>query len=155
MSTLMFELALTFYFASVIIGIVELFTSTKATSRLMLSAAVIGLVMHTAYIAERYITAGHIPISSAHEATSFFAWCIVVLFLVLELRHKVGLLGSFIMPLVMVLLIASSLLPREVKPLSPVLQSNWFGVRVEKYRWIPTSLSWCRPTITSSIPCPC
>ena len=128
MSILMFELALTFYFASVIIGIVELFTSTKATSRLMFSAAILGLVMHTAYIAGRYITAGHIPISSAHEATSFFAWCIVVLFLVLELRHKVGLLGSFIMPLVMVLLIASSLLPREVKPLSPVLQSNWFGV---------------------------
>lgn len=128
METVAFELALTFYFASVVIGIVELFVSSRVTSRLMLICAGIGLVMHTISLADRYIAAGHMPVASAHEATSFFAWCIVVLFFVLEFRHKVGLMGSFIMPVVLVLLITASLLPREIKPLSPVLQSKWFSV---------------------------
>jgi cytochrome c-type biogenesis protein CcsB len=129
MGTLSFELALTFYFASVVIGLVELFTSTKTTTRLMLGAATLGLIMHTGYIIGRYVAEGHFPVASAHEATSFFAWCIVVLFLALETRHRVGLLGSFVMPVVMVLLIAASLFSREVDPgLSPVLKSNWFAV---------------------------
>jgi len=128
MGTLAFELALTFYFASVIIGIVELFASSKATSRLMLISAGAGLLLHTASLIQRYAVAGHMPVASPFEATSFFAWCIVVLFFALEFKHRVGLMGSFIMPVVLVLLITASLLPREVKPLSPVLQSTWFGV---------------------------
>ncbi len=128
METIAFELALTFYFASVVIGIVELFVSSKATSRLMIIGAGVGLAFHTLSLVERYIASGHMPVASAYEATSFFAWCIVVLFFVLEIRHRVGLMGSFIMPIVMVLLIAASLLPRDVSPLSPVLKSNWFGV---------------------------
>ncbi len=128
MGTLSFELALTFYFASVVIGIVELFTSTKTTTRLMLGAAAVGLVMHTINVVARYAAVGHFPVASPHEATSFFAWCIVVLFFFLEFRHRIGLLGSFIMPVVMVLLIVASLFPREVQHLSPVLKSNWFAV---------------------------
>lgn len=128
MGQLSFELAMTFYFAAVVVGVVELFVSTRATSRLMLLAAGAGLFVHTIHIVGRYVAAGHIPVSNAHEAASFFAWCIVVLFFVLEYRHKVGLLGSFIMPVVFVLLVASSLLPREIRPLDPVLQSNWFLV---------------------------
>jgi len=129
MGNLPFELAMTFYFAAVVIGLVELFTSTKMTTKLMLGAAAIGLVMHTVYIVGRYAAEGHFPVASPHEATSFFAWCIMVLFFALEFRHKVGLLGSFVMPVVMMLLVASSLFPREVDPtLSPVLKSNWFAV---------------------------
>lgn len=128
MMTLPFELAIMFYFAAVVIGVVELFVSTRATGRLMLFASSAGLVAHTITIVGHWAIAGHIPVSNAHSATSFFAWCIVVLYFIIEHRHKVGLLGSFIMPVVFALMVVSSLLPREFKPLSPVLQSNWFLV---------------------------
>lgn len=126
--TLFFELALTFYLISVIIGIIELFKSTTLTSPLMPFIIGAGFFTHTLSIIYRYINAGHIPISSPHEATSFFSWCIVLLFFIIEYRYRVGLLGSFIMPIVFILMLSSSMLPREIKPLSPLLQSYWLGI---------------------------
>ncbi|MBI4690591.1 MAG: c-type cytochrome biogenesis protein CcsB [Nitrospirae bacterium] len=127
-ATIFFELALTFYFAAAIIGIVELFKGTKTTARMMLLSVILGFALHTISIIYRYVIAGHIPISNPHEATSFFSWCTVLLFLLLEFRYKIGLLGSFIMPVIFMLMLSSSMLPREIRPLSPVLQSYWFGI---------------------------
>ncbi len=126
--TIVFELALTFYFAATIVGIVELFKGSKATTRMMIGLTVVGFVLHTLNILLRYFIAGHIPITNMHEASSFFSWCIVLLFFYIEYRYKIGLLGSFILPVVFILMLSSSILPREIKPLSPVLQSSWLAV---------------------------
>jgi len=123
-----FELALTFYFAAVIIGVVELIKSSRAAERLMLASAGFAFVNHTISIVYRYTASGHLPITSPHEAASFFAWAIVLLYFILEFRYKLGLLGSFIMPLVFFMMLASSMLSRELKPLSPTLQSYWLGI---------------------------
>ncbi|MEW6215484.1 MAG: c-type cytochrome biogenesis protein CcsB [Nitrospirota bacterium] len=128
MGVILFELALTFYFSSTIVSIIELFKGTKITSRIMLSLAGIGFTIHTISIIYRYVAAGHIPITNFHEATSFFSWCIVLIFFFLQFRYRISLLCSFIMPIVFVLMLSSSMLPREIKPLSPVLQSYWLGI---------------------------
>jgi cytochrome c-type biogenesis protein CcsB len=128
MSVLLFELSLTFYFAATIVSVVELFKGTKTTSNFILVFAIGGFVLHTATIIARYAAAGHLPITSLHEASSFFAWCIVLIFFFLEYRYRVDLLGPFTMPVVFVLMLSSSILPREIKPLSPVLQSYWLGI---------------------------
>ena len=128
MEILLIELALTFYFAAAIVCVTELFKGTKTTSRVMLSLVVVGFALHTANIILRYVLSGHIPISNLHEASSFFSWCIVLLFFYLEYRYRLGLLGAFIMPVVFVLMLSSSMLPRKMEPLSPVLQSYWLGI---------------------------
>jgi cytochrome c-type biogenesis protein CcsB len=87
-----------------------------------------GFAIHTVIIIYRYVTAGHIPITNPHEATYFFSWCIVFIFFMLQFRYKLNLLSSFIMPVVFVLMLSSSMLPREIKPLSPMLQSYWLGI---------------------------
>lgn len=128
MELILFEIALTFYFAAAIAGVLELFKGTKTTSRIMLGLTILGFAVHTANIIARYVMAGHIPISNLHEASSFFSWCIILLFFLIESRYRIGLLGSFIMPVVFILMLSSSVLPRAIKPLSPVLQSYWFGI---------------------------
>ncbi|MEW6054556.1 MAG: c-type cytochrome biogenesis protein CcsB [Nitrospirota bacterium] len=128
MGVILFELALTLYFAATIISITELFKESRITARITIAAAVIGFVIHTASIVSRYLTAGHLPITNPHEATSFFSWCIVLIFFILQTRYKIGLLPSFIMPIVFILMLISSMLSREVKPLTPVLQSYWLGI---------------------------
>jgi len=128
MEIMLFELALTCYFAATIVCVMELFKGTKTTSRIMFSLVVVGFVLHSANIIARYVLSGHIPIANLHEASSFFSWCIVLLFFYLEYRYKLGLLGSFIMPVVFVLMLSSSMLPRKIEPLSPVLQSYWLGI---------------------------
>lgn len=123
-----FELALTCYFAAVIFGFVELIKSSRAVSWLMMLSAGFGFLNHTLSIVYRYVVAGHLPITSPHEAASFFAWSILFLFFVLEFRYRIGIMGSFIMPLVFFLMLASALLSRDIRPLSPVLQSYWLGI---------------------------
>lgn len=128
MGAILFELALTFYFAATIISITELFKGSKVTARIMVLLAAVGFAVHTVDIIYRYVTAGHIPITNPHEATSFFSWCIVLIFFILQFRYKINLLASFIMPIVFVLMLTSSMLPREIKPLSPMLHSYWLGI---------------------------
>lgn len=128
MGTILFELALTFYFAATIISVVEVFKGSKESSRLMLIATGIGFLIHSSSIIYRYFAAGHLPITSMHEASSFFAWCVVLIFFLLEYKYKIGIMGSFILPVVFVLMLSSSVLPRGIRPLSPVLQSYWLGI---------------------------
>jgi cytochrome c-type biogenesis protein CcsB len=127
---LFFELALAFYFLATISGIIEIFRGKKTTSKVALYLSVAGFILHTINIALRYIDGGHIPVTSMHEAASFFSWCILILFFFHEFRYKLGLLSSFIMPIVFLLMFSSAIFPREIKALSPVLQSYWFGIHV-------------------------
>ncbi|NWF97756.1 MAG: c-type cytochrome biogenesis protein CcsB [Nitrospirae bacterium] len=128
MDIILFELALTCYFASAIVSITEIFKESKITHRIMLIFAAAGFFIHTVNIIYRYVVAGHIPITNPHEATSFFSWCIVFIFFLLNFRYRINLLPSFILPFVLLLMLSSSILPREIKPLSPVLQSYWLGI---------------------------
>ncbi|MEW6003466.1 MAG: c-type cytochrome biogenesis protein CcsB [Nitrospirota bacterium] len=128
MGTILFELALTFYFAATIVSVMELIKGTKIKSMIMLSLVGLGFAIHTASIIYRYVAAGHIPITNFHESVSFFSWCIVFIFLILQFRYRIGLLCSFIMPVVFILMLSSSMLPQEIKPLSPALQSYWLGI---------------------------
>lgn len=130
MGVLIFELSLTFYFAATIVSVIELFKGSKVTSRFIIISAALGFTAQTASIVFRYISAGSLPVTTMHDAASFFSWCIVLIFFVLEYRYKLNLLGPFTMPIVFVLMLSSSILPREIKPLSPVLQSYWFIVHI-------------------------
>ena len=129
-NVLLFELALTLYFLATISGIIEIFRRKKGASRIAFYLALAGFLFHTGNIVVRYVEGGHIPVTSMHEATSFFSWCVLVLFFFHEFRYKLGLLSSFIMPIVFILMFSSSIFPREIKSLSPVLQSYWFGIHV-------------------------
>ncbi len=129
-NVLFFELALTVYAIATVAGIFELFRSKKTSSKAALYFSVVGFVFHTASIIARYIKGGHIPVTNMHEATSFFSWCVLILFFFHEFRYKLKLLSSFIMPIVFVLMFSAAIFPREIKVLSPALQSYWFGIHV-------------------------
>lgn len=128
MSIILFELALTFYFASAIVSLSEIFRESRGASRLMFIFAWTGFALHTAAIASRYFLAGHLPITSMHEAASFFAWCVMLVFFLISRRYKIGIMGSFTMPVIFLLMLSSSVLPREVNPLGPALKSYWLAI---------------------------
>ena len=72
-NVLLFEFALTLYFIATISGIIEIFRGKKGTSKVSLYLSIIGFAFHTANIIVRYIEGGHIPVTSMHEAASFFS----------------------------------------------------------------------------------
>jgi cytochrome c-type biogenesis protein CcsB len=126
--SLTFELSLLFYFGAMLFAVADLFKGSKTLVFLVLASALIGFGFHTTSIIYRGFLDGFMPVTNPHEATSFFAWCIFLIFFILEYRYKLGLLGTFIIPLGFALMLASSILPRGLRPLSPVLRSRWLSV---------------------------
>ena len=89
-----------------------------------------GFAFHTATIAWRWIAAGRTPATSFHESLTLFSWILVALFLLLVVKYKQRVLGAFVAPFALLLIITASLLPGEIVPLAPVLESYWLPVHV-------------------------
>lgn len=89
-----------------------------------------GFVLHTITILARWIAAGRTPATNLHESLTFFSWILVALYMYMLIRYKQRVLGAFVTPFALLLLITASLLPKEIIPLAPVLESYWLPVHV-------------------------
>ncbi len=58
-----------------------------------------------AYFALRWVESGRIPVTNFFEAANFLGMGIVLVFLIMEFRYKIAALGSFMLPLVLILMI--------------------------------------------------
>ena len=91
----------------------------------ILSVGFTAHLLSTIHLASRV---KYLPLTNMQESLSFFSLAIVGGFIFFERRYKVTTLGSFIIPLALMMLIASSTLHAEARHLPPILQSNWFWV---------------------------
>jgi cytochrome c-type biogenesis protein CcsB len=87
-----------------------------------------GFLCHCAYTVVRYVAAGYTPITNLHEALSFFSLTIVGVFIIFERKYRVFILGSFVVPLALLLMLASSTFSTAILPLAPTLKSKWLTV---------------------------
>ena len=91
----------------------------------------LGLIPQTAGIVLRWIQSEHVPLSNMYEYMSLMSWMAVIILLVLIRLYKRPLVGSFIAPLVFMLMVTASLLPKDVsQSLVPALQSYWITIHV-------------------------
>ncbi|MDD2855085.1 MAG: cytochrome c biogenesis protein CcsA [Desulfuromonadaceae bacterium] len=70
----------------------------------------------------------YLPLTNMQESLSFFSLAIVGAFIFFDRKYKVTTLGSFVVPVALLMLVASSSLHAEVRQLPPILQSNWFWI---------------------------
>jgi cytochrome c-type biogenesis protein CcsB len=87
-----------------------------------------GFVVHIIFTAQRFFEAGHTPITNLHESLSFFSMAVAGLFIYFQRRFKVVVLGSFVTPLALVMLLLSTLFPMGIAPLNPALKSKWLAI---------------------------
>jgi cytochrome c-type biogenesis protein CcsB len=99
-------------------------------SKLALIIVSIGFASHTLALITRYAEAGHTPVTNLYESLSFFAWMIIGVLLIVNLKYKVKILGAFITPIALILMLFAFTLPREILPLAPVLRSFWHPLHV-------------------------
>lgn len=98
----------------------------RSASRITL---VIAGLLHTVYLVHRFFQDGHTPITTNHEAVSFFAWCLTWGFLTFRWRYQVKNLGTFVSVLITILMTISLFSSHAIhKNLPPALQSNWLPV---------------------------
>ncbi len=91
-------------------------------------ATVAAYLLHVSYFAVRWVESGRIPVTNFFEAANFLGMGIVLVFLVMEFRFKIAALGSFMLPLVLILMIPTSVISGKIEEIKPVLKSGWLGV---------------------------
>ena len=83
----------------------------------------------------RILSAGHrsCTLSNLYESLVFFAWTIIVLYLVIERKYQNRVIGAFATPLAFLAMAYASLSPNisdRIQPLIPALKSNWLIAHV-------------------------
>ena len=130
-TTFIYGLAATLYIASWIFK--KTFPGKLATW-----AALVGVAGNTTGIIMRWVESyrlgiGHAPLSNMYESLVFFAWTIVIIYLVLERRFKNAIMGAFATPIAFLAMAYASLSPNvsdRIQPLIPALKSNWLIAHV-------------------------
>ncbi len=76
---------------------------------------------------------GHAPLTNMYESVVFFAWTIILIYLLMEWKFKIKIIGSFAVPLAFLAMAYASFssdLTQTINPLVPALQSNWLIAHV-------------------------
>ena len=105
-------------------------TATDSYIKFASLATWAGLLANTAAVAHRWYEAGHPPFASVYEMLLSFVWTLAALTLVAEKLYGVKVIGTVTMPVAIVGVVLMQLLPSEVRPLVPALQSTWLHVHV-------------------------
>jgi len=121
------------YFGAFMLYLLMMVSGREFLGRLATFVAAGGLVAHTTAIILRWVESyrlgvGHAPLSNLYESLIFFAWTIVLLYLIVELRTKNRTIGAFITPIAFLAMAYASFSPNinsQIQPLIPALQSNW------------------------------
>ena len=125
MSVFFFKFSTVLYLCAAVAYLAYIIFLKEYICRVALTAASVGFTSHTLALVTRYIEAGYTPVTNLYESLSFFAWIIVGLLLIANLRTKIKVLGAFLMPISLTLMLFAYALPKEIVPLAPVLKSFW------------------------------
>lgn len=71
---------------------------------------------------------GHAPLTNMYESVVFFAWVIIILYLLIEIKFKTKVIGAFAVPFAFLAMAYGSFstdISKTINPLVPALQSNW------------------------------
>jgi cytochrome c-type biogenesis protein CcsB len=126
------------YFAAFFLYLLMMVMGKEYFGRVATFVTLGGLIIQTLAMILRWIESyrlgiGHAPLSNLYESLIFFAWTIVVLYMVIELKTKTRTLGAFVTPLAFLALAYASFSPNiqsHIQPLVPALKSNWLIAHV-------------------------
>jgi cytochrome c-type biogenesis protein CcsB len=126
------------YMFSALLYVAMLVFKAKGIGRLATSFTAIALAIQTAGLVLRWqesyqMGIGHAPLTNMYESVVFFAWSIIVLYLLIEWKFKLQIIGAFAVPFASLAMAYASIsndVTQTISPLVPALQSNWLIAHV-------------------------
>ncbi|MBI5562973.1 MAG: c-type cytochrome biogenesis protein CcsB [Deltaproteobacteria bacterium] len=118
------------YALSTLVYIAYLFARKDGVIRYAEGILIGGFALHTAALIVRWAEAGRAPVATLHEALTFFSWITAALYLAVLFKYRLRVLGVFVAPFALVLLVTASFLPRQALSLPPALASYWLPAHV-------------------------
>lgn len=89
-----------------------------------------GFVFLTLFVGYEYYALGVAPVLTLKSSLSFFAWTVLLVYVLFHLKFRLMVLGSFVAPVAACLLILSSTLPAGDVTVKPVFRSLWLPVHI-------------------------
>jgi cytochrome c-type biogenesis protein CcsB len=128
MAAVCFMVTMVLYFVATMSFLAYLLRRSEALSNVSLAITAVGFISHTVGLVIRMVEVSSTAPPSFSDALSFFSWMIILVFVLVEFRHRIHVLGSFMVPLALVSLVSSAALPETVPTLQPVFKTLWFHV---------------------------
>jgi len=128
---MLFNVTTISYMLSTLLFLAFLATKNKSIGLSGTIAAGFGFIVQTTAIGLRWkesydLGRGHAPLSNLFESVVFFAWTIVLIFLIIDFKYKYRAVGFFVVPFALLGMAWAQLgLDSGIEPLVPALQSNW------------------------------
>ena len=130
MNVFFFKLASLLYFLGTLCYSAYILSLKDILSKSATTLVSFGFAIHTLAFLTRLIEAGYTPVTNLHESLSFFAWMIIGILLVANVKYKIKVLGAFLTSIALIFMLFALALPKEILPLAPVLRSFWHPFHV-------------------------
>jgi cytochrome c-type biogenesis protein CcsB len=127
---LLFKATLLIYFTSTILYLISVISRKDMIGVYAKRVLIGGFALHCLTIFARWLATEITPVASLHESLSFFALSLVGIYLLFDLRYRTTILGAFVCPIALVLMIGSTVAPKQPVATNPALDSWWFPVHV-------------------------
>jgi cytochrome c-type biogenesis protein CcsB len=85
----------------------------------------VGILLHTVTIILGFTKTGHLPAGNLRETLSLAAWAVAGMFLLVQSKYNLKILGVFAAPLVTMVMIGVSLLPGSPAQDTNIFKSFW------------------------------
>ncbi len=126
------------YFAAMVIYIAYVVTRSSSAALVAKLVSVGGFVANTLALGLRWYESyqmlgvdGRAPLTNLYESVVFFAWSILLIFLLVDWKYKQPAMGAFVVPFAFFGMIWAQFgLSSSIEPLVPALQSNWLTYHV-------------------------
>jgi cytochrome c-type biogenesis protein CcsB len=130
LNIILFKLALLVYFAATVLYLVDIISHRQKAGIAARWVLLGGFAVHSATLIARFVEAGYTPVTNLHESLSFSAWCVVGIFLLFDARYRLAVIGAFLTPLALVLMVIGGVTVTNVAEINPMLNSWWFPIHV-------------------------
>jgi len=128
MAAMFFVVTMALYFVATVSFLAYLLRPSEVLANISLGMTATGFASHTIALGAGMIGGAEISTPGFYEALSFFSWVLILVFLAVEFRHHLHVLGSFIVPLALVSLASAAALPETAPTLTPVFRTLWVHV---------------------------
>jgi len=89
-----------------------------------------GLVLHSAGLLMETIAVGHLPVKNLSETLSLVGWALAGVFLLVQSKFRIKVLGIYAAPLAALVMVFASQLPRETSADASLFASAWFVLHI-------------------------
>jgi cytochrome c-type biogenesis protein CcsB len=118
-------ISIVFYMIGSACYVAYLFLQKDQLHRWGFAMTVAAFLLHTVSIGAEWVLSRHFPVGNLFQVLNLSAWTIAAVFLAVQHRFKLRILGVYAAPLIALVMLAVSQLPREPTQINPIFKSFW------------------------------